>query len=307
MNMSLCDSDELKKLIHPIPLDNRNLLWLDYWLISELGFPEGENLSTLKFSDQIRRTLYYAKNNPSLLANAKSKFTNSILSEKYFSWMREGPRLDKWLSYKSATKLPVLAGSRQIPIIDSLIMKIDLWDETKLTKEYFLSELQSGWKNHKSNDKMYIWFDCNEKINLADEWLDRNKPTSHPYGTPKPKIHDKESLITYFENHYSDTTEIKFLIDKIRKRWSQNNYRSSEKGKSQKNLLLSSNSLEALIELSRKHEISQSRVIEILIEMEYKNQLYIPLRIEETKLLMTDTPSLDSIDNASKATNIKEN
>ncbi|SDT17128.1 hypothetical protein SAMN05216198_3874 [Halopseudomonas litoralis] len=264
------DSDEIEKILDPIPASSRNLLWISSWLMANCI--EIQGTPTEAYKDNTSTALYFLKKYPQLFPQVSAKFKNSIVHKKHLSWISEGRRLEKWINNQVGPLSQIHLVQSQCSDLDFIILKIDLWEAPAPGKVKFLEDLELKWKSHKSNDRIYTWFDTKEKISLASDWLNNNKE----YGEPTPIVHDKEDLMSYFENKHQDKEYIAFQISKIKARWHQNKYRKSNKSKSQKNLLLSDRSIKNLQELSSKHNITQSKAIEILIEMENTHQLYIP-------------------------------
>lgn len=296
--MALRINDNLERLFNPITINNRIAHWLWHWLNHRNINPDTHTEASPKLNLRNRLELVF-KENLSLLNEAKQEHSVSIIPDSKLEWLNEGERLETWIKpiITTYTQLPLYIGSA--PDKDKIILNIDLWGTNTLQKMKTLEILKAAWATQKSKDKMYKWFfDDTEKCKLASDWL-----TNNITGFMKPlKAFEKtEDLIIYFETSLINEDIIKYHISQIRKRWSQNKYRETNKEKSQKNFLLSNKATKKLAQLSNKYGISQSRTIEILIEMESKNNSHIPQKIETSKLLSSkyDEP-VNAKENASE-------
>ena len=85
----------------------------------------------------------------------------------------------------------------------------------------------------------------------------------------------KDDLLIAFDTSTLTPPEKTLIMDSIKKRWSQNNYRSKQNGKNQYNFILSDRAINRLDNLAKKHEIKRTEVLEILLKMESENGEYI--------------------------------
>ncbi|KEX94036.1 hypothetical protein HA62_09865, partial [Pseudomonas putida] len=149
-------------------------------------------------------------------------------------------------------------------------------------KTSLIKSLEQRWRDHKAHDKKYSWFkDDNQKCSLAYEWLQKNTYLTI-FRTP---IETYEDLLIFFDNANYTSEKEELYIGKIKKLWNQRKYRSTLKGKSQYNFVLSDKTIEMLDKISEQHEISRARALEILVEIETEKGLYISEKLQNSKLL----------------------
>lgn len=72
-------------------------------------------------------------------------------------------------------------------------------------------------------------------------------------------------------------------MNSIKKRWSQNKYRTKLTGKKQYNFILSDKAIQRLDKLAEKYDLRRTEVLEILLKMEEEKGAYIPERLRPLK------------------------
>lgn len=214
-----------------------------------------------------------------LIEIIKSARNAQLLPEKYLVWINEGKRQTEWLIakigrhglYPNIFSLPGLIGK------DALISAIDAWNIDLTQKQLFLNQLEHDWNNHKKGDRHFQWFkDENRKSLLAWEWINRNLPNF----IPRPPFEDYDDLMIFFDQSNLPPELIKFYIEKIRRKWSQQKYREGLSGKSQYNFILSDKSIKHLDHLAETYELSRAKILEILLQMESEKNLYISEKVK---------------------------
>ena len=227
----------------------------------------------------------FLTNNKGLIPRLREAVSQQVLvEESHFKWMDNSKRQNAWLNRNiflqpGHTELPLSAVTPR----DLIVARIDLWSTTKNEKKVFLENLEKNWKTVHANKK-FDWFkDDNRKCALAWSWL--NKHTTLDFHGFAP-FEDYEDLMIYFDNDVKMlTTPINEYIPKIKARWAQNKYREKNNEKSQRSFLLSNETISTLEQLSKIHEVSKARILEILIEMEFIRGGHIDEKLARAKLL----------------------
>lgn len=209
----------------------------------------------------------------------KAKRNGQLLPEKFFEWINEGKRQTEWLIIKIGKYgiypnfLPLLGLHGK----DALIAAIDQWDIDITQKQLSLNELEKEWNHHKKGDKPFQWFkDDNQKCLLAWEWINKNLPNY----IPRSPFEDYEDLMIFFDQSNLIPDQIKFYIEKIKRKWSQQKYRDGLTEKSQYNFILSHKAIKNLDHLANTYELSRAKILEILLQMESEKNLYISEKVK---------------------------
>lgn len=275
-------NDELANILGDSRYSKRQDIWL--WLTLN---NYGCNLGSLEQSgpnirDKMANCL---KAHPHLINQVKLNQEKQLLPDDSFKWINEGKRQIAWLTFKlaEASGYMWLIKPSNLHGMDLLFSIIDGWQTDITHKQFTLSDTREKWEKHKKGDREFKWFkDNNRKSTIAWEWLNKNTPSL--VSTLNP-FESYEDLLIFFDNTYLTHEQKTLYIEKIKKRWSQQTYRENLKGKAQYNFVLSDKAIANLDKLATLHEISRAKVLEILIEMEIKNNNHIPERIMILKLL----------------------
>lgn len=138
-----------------------------------------------------------------------------------------------------------------------------------------LRQLSSDWNQHLQADKTYSWFkdqdEC-EKYLVAWSWLEKNKPELTQRTQPFTRF---PGLLDFFDGSGASSEEIQLYIDKIKRRWATKKNRENNPDKKQYNIELKKNVNAALDKLAQDHELSRTKIIELLILNEAKQKLYL--------------------------------
>ncbi|MDL2198156.1 hypothetical protein QQF45_03660 [Halopseudomonas aestusnigri] len=233
--------------------------------------------------NNITENLLY--NNPNLIPALQTRISQlSLVDTSHFKWIDNSKRQSSWISRRPLPQSQAPETSLPwIPMQDQITAKIDLWQATGYEKELFLKQLKMDWEATLSNTQ-FDWFkDDNRKVKLAWNWLKKNSKL--PFYGDIP-FEDYEDMMIYFDGAQPHTGEaINDYISKIKARWSQNKYREKNTGKTQKNFMLSNETISNLEELSKFHDVSKARIIEILVEIESIKGGHIDEKLARSKLL----------------------
>ncbi len=212
------------------------------------------------------------------------KRREQLIPKNYLDWITNERRLVEWLTREIQifTKHNQLTFPFSLSGKDLPIAVLDVWERDLTEKISLIKNLEQRWREHKAQDKKYSWFkDDDQKCSLAYEWLRKNT-YSALFRTP---IETYEDLLIFFDNANYTSEKEELYIGKIKKLWNQKKYRSTLKGKSQYNFVLSDKTVEMLDKISEQHQISRARALEILVEIENQKGLYIAEKLQNSKLL----------------------
>lgn len=221
--------------------------------------------------------------NPYLALNIKEQISNlALIDDSFFKWINNSRRQNFWI----LNNFNILLESAfiSIPARDRIIANIDLRPTTKNEKEVFIEDLEMRWRVASENPK-FDWFkDDKNKSKLAWEWLRKNSELKLE---TTPPFENHEDLLIYFDRIGPESflLPVDEYLRKIKARWSQNTYRRNNSGKKQKNFMLSNEAISSLEKLSKAHDVSKARILEILIEIESSKGGHIDEKLARAKLL----------------------
>lgn len=213
--------------------------------------------------------------------------SRSLLPEECFNWIAGDERQIQWLlSYFrnhpgfGISSIPPRLFGRNL-----LIASIDLWAIDLNQKSFAISAAKQAWNRNKQADSMFDWLKGKDealRCELAWDWL-KQRNEFLMFGLPP--IFSYENLLMVFDRITTIQAEKKVAVDAIKKRWSQQRYREKLVGKKQVNLILSDKSILGLDKLAAKYDLSRTKVLEILIQLEMEKGAYIP---EKMRMLNFD-------------------
>lgn len=230
---------------------------------------------------------------------------NFLLPNERLAWITGEVRQIQWLSsrllrtinYQIIMPPPRLTGR------DLLIATIDTWHTDLTYKNNVVAQLERDWNQHRQTDRQFEWFkgdDENSRCTLAWDWL-KEKNNYALFGSTAPSNH--ESLLMLFDSLQKSDAEMKIIIDAIKKRWSQQQYRKKNTGKKQCNLLLSSQAFDSLDKLAMKYDLSRAQIVEILIRFETERSAYLPEKMKAMKFEWSQMTSSDTQKSPDPTTN----
>ena len=148
-------------------------------------------------------------------------------------------------------------------------------------------QMEAAWKKHIDSDKLFSWLDgvdAEEKRELFWSVIKEKLPN---YINDGRNFNSHEELLIFFDNPIitKDTKEL--YSQKARKSWNQRVRRENEKDRKQCNFLLPIETIEKLYQLSKKHGVSRTEIIQILIDSEHKKNVHISEKLSRKIQLMT--------------------
>lgn len=269
-------TDSLSKVLPGWGLTEREVTWL--WLVLEgrerIQMDECQ-LNSQTMRDQIAGAL---RRNPRVTMDLVRARDRELLPEEAFSWIEKSGRQPKWLAAQAGNKTGLRINSsvfRTLTDKEQLIALFDLWDKDFGLKEITLRRLSDAWTEHARSDRIFSWFKEDEraKCTLAWSWLEKNKPRLTWRAEPFTKLTE---LLEFFDHSGASDEEKELYVDKIKRRWSTQKTREKAVEKKQYNFVLPLSVNAVLDKLAEEHELSRTKVLEMLILGEEQHELYLP-------------------------------
>lgn len=274
---------ELEKLLGPDFGSARAVVWIWYYLnkLGVFGIGEcGPGVEEL--------LVKYIENNEFMRMKIVQKYGSSVLPDSHFEWIGDDFRQNDYVfnsmrKYSDNWKVdlpPSLIGrQRTLALVDccnvSLPEKISVVDGAR-----------RAWGARLRKDHIFDWFLGRDEVERAElfwQWLAVNNPflvvNKIPFST-------HQGIVSFFYSSLIQDVEQELIILKFKKVWSQRRYRQGMKGKRQCNLVLNEKTIKILDDLSGRHGLSRAEIIEILIQDESVQGVYISARIERYKSLV---------------------
>ena len=150
-------------------------------------------------------------------------------------------------------------------------------------------------------DRDFSWLEGKNsqgKLKFFFEWINRSHD-SHPVLSkckPTNTFESIEDLLIYFDSPGFDKEHRELFSSKVRALWNQQQRRANLKDKKACNFVLSTSTIKNIKRLSVKYHLTQTEVIEIIIDSESKYEKYIKERISlhesMKKAINFDCPTL---------------
>lgn len=272
--MAVRDSnDELTLALAREAVPNeREVTWLWIFLISK-GAPLDPNLygsyaGRSQMASFLKSSLYIREQAKALMER--------LLPAPSLSWITQENRQITWLLSALSRNAPMLNLPPQLAGREQAIAAIDAWEIPPTEKLAKLRHIEHQWNMIRQRDKLFTWFkekDRATRCSAAWEWLCRNKS----YSTlGKAPFEGYDDLISFFDQSNWDEATKDLCVIKIKRYWSQTNYRKKLQGKKQYNFVLTDTVNQKLNQLAARHGLKRNQILEILIETEAAQDLYIP-------------------------------
>ncbi len=274
---SFCIEDRLSKLIGDRPWSARwdNWLWL-YLSQIRVARYDGTVVDRRTMRDVMAETIEQAGINSYEIAEAEKKL---LLPDSDLEWIGDCKRQHEWVE----RKIIQYSNNARFRIPQSFIGKehvlamIDCWDIS--SKFLSIEGLRREWNEQLRQDKQLDWIkegDERKACGYIWDWLRKHQLT-RTFMRNEPTDH--QSMLMFFDACYMSDIEKKHCIASARKLWRQDIRRNSDTGKDQLNVTLSKKAIGRLDKFCKKHELSRSKVLEVLLMMEEEKGLYIAERL----------------------------
>ncbi|SUD39766.1 Uncharacterised protein [Ectopseudomonas mendocina] len=275
--MAVNENDNLSNILSEWRLDDREVAWLWLTLKTNRKFELADcQLNSATMREEIYKVM---SQEPALRWQLNRAKATAFLPEEAFKWIDKAGRQPRWLTAQAKKELGVEVVSSVFQMLTDkakLIALFDLWDESFDEKERTLRELSNGWNRLLRSDKLFSWFkddDEHEKCALAWSWMEKNKSWLTWQAAPFTKLNE---MLEFFDHSGASDEEKELYVDKIKRRWSTQKTREKAVKKKQYNFVLPLSVNAVLDKLAEEHELSRTKVLEMLILGEEQHELYLP-------------------------------
>ncbi|HFH3882475.1 MULTISPECIES: hypothetical protein [Pseudomonas aeruginosa group] len=269
-------NDNLSKILGNYTADSRRDNWL--WLyLSAIQAAQYNFLSLDKrtMRDTMANTILSAELNIHVILNDARRL---LIPENLMTWITDNERQHEWIKSKLLTKhsysnlIPENLKGRE-----HILALIDIWNID--SKSSTIENLKRDWIEQLKKDKQLDWIkeeDEREACTYIWDWIFKSQP--HLMGGYTQPM-DHQSALAFFDSVHMTELEKKLCISSAKKIWRQKIRRNTRKDRDQKNFNLTEKAIRRLEDFSKKYELSQTQIIEILLMMEEEKGLYIAERI----------------------------
>lgn len=273
---SFCVEDRLSKLIGDRPWSARwdNWLWL-YLSQIRVARYDWRIVNRASMRDLMADSIEWAGVNPHGILEAEKRL---LLPDDDLSWITDCKRQHEWIKNKILQRSNAQFGIPESFVgRDYVLAMIDCWDV--LSKLFSVTGLQRDWIEQLKQDRQLDWVkerDEREACGYIWDWLRRNQ-LERTFMRAEPVDH--LSMLMFFDASNLTDIEKKHCIAAARKLWRQDIRRNSDTGKDQLNVTLSKKAIGRLDKFCKKHDLSRSKVLEVLLMMEEEKGIYIAERL----------------------------
>ena len=145
--------------------------------------------------------------------------------------------------------------------------------------------MQLDWQNFIKADKFFAWLnndDSEKKRASFWVWLEFR---DMKFTQSQPEFQSHEELLIFFDNPRFSDADKEVLSQNFRKIWNQQKNREELNGKKQCNFVLAEKTISNLKMLAQKHGLTRTEIIELIIDSEAKNEIYISERLRRINAL----------------------
>lgn len=257
---------------------------IDAWLWLKLS-SERYNLPLDSFgAENVREYLFNCTNSRRVHELLEVESRRRILPIDQLQWIKDDERQIDWLLSYVSKKFgvnfypspPTLIGK------DLLLAKIDIYEIDLDYKSGAIDKMRVDWNEYLKSDIIFKWFKDKEeaaRCAFAWDWLVEHKARG-TYG--QNPINSYSELLRFYDWIDVNDAQKKLDVASIKRKWSQQKYRSGLKGKSQFNFVLSDQTIVDLDKLASRYETTRPQIIEALIKMEAAQGIYLPQKVKKT-------------------------
>lgn len=276
--------EQLHKVLGGIAIDDRFITWL--WFFLQSFYPQS-NLGEYKSLDMNSKMSDFISKNPSLVSPIEEQKKLYLLPNIALRWITDDKMQHDWINnqildrkWRTNRLIPKtgdnsVAAPKDLIGRDLLIAMIDIWSITPFEKHNEINKIKKLWIQNKQKSHIYDWFtgtDETQKLILAWDLTRKKHPSVTETILPFTSHQD---LLVFFDNADLHEAEKTLLIDSIKKRWSQNQYRENMIGKKQCNFILSERTIARLDKLADTFDLRRVEVLDILLRMEESEGYYL--------------------------------
>lgn len=271
--------NELTPLLRRSKLSKREKIWILIYLKSNYPIFTSEIIDLPNLNQAISSIITA---NPRALLSINLGLSSELIEEKTLHWISEDEIQHEWINNKiekslTSKKPKNLYGIAPTKITsrDYLIATIDTWNIELSEKNKIMIDLKGEWKSNTNPYNYFNWAlstDENYVSMCIWDWLKKRKTSIPP---PQKAFNNLKEVMRYFNEISTNEYELEAIKKYAKNRWYQKKNRDNPKGKKQKNITLSEKSISHLETLSKRHNIKQNEVVELLIKLEIKQKLYL--------------------------------
>lgn len=232
----------------------------------------------------------YLNSNPtaaSIIARIK---ISGFVPDSHFRWISDSEWQSEWIRrfiQKEVENLTMFgSGTLSIdsnPKIRSIAL-FDLWmcisGKSNHDLIALLDTLRIKWNMQQKLDRKFSWLESEIARQHFKNWL------NHRTIKTVNKLESIDEALIWVNTLYSQEAEILLIAINARKIWSQQQRREKNADKKQCNFELSKSSIQKLERLAKKHRISRTELIEILINAEARDEYHITNILNKKHLLI---------------------
>lgn len=284
--------DQLHKVLGGTAIDDRFITWL--WFFLRSCYPLS-NLGEYKSFDMNNKMSDFISKHPDLVQTIEQQKKLYLLPSIALRWITDDKLQHDWITNQvrnrdwrnnrliPQTENKSVAAPENLNDRDRVVAMIDIWSLNLVEKNNEINKIKNIWIQHKQKHHIHDWFagiDETQKLILAWNLTSKKYPSLTDTSLP---FKSHQELLVFFDNSGLHEAEKILLIDSIKKRWSQNQYRENMKGKKQYNFILSEKTITRLDKLADKFDLRRVEVIDILLRMEENEGYYLPKGLKPRK------------------------
>lgn len=235
----------------------------------------------------------------------KDSMLKKLVPQERINWITENQRQFHWIcGYISKLKISQPKKNDLSLVIHTLpismphylsnrernVALVDYWLAKSFremtTAIQYCKQMEYEWNKNIESDKLFSWLegvDAEEKRDCFLSFLKNRIPNEI---NDHYKFQSHEDLLIFFDRpiFIRDTKEL--YSKDARKIWNQRLRRKKTTDEKQRNFVLSLKTISKLDKLSKKHHLSRTEIIELIINGEAEKETYIRERLSHRNLLL---------------------
>lgn len=283
--MAVRIQDELSEIFGESEYDARLENWLRLFLSLKQVAIAGTFTSASR-SDMARIINSY----PWLREEVRIARNQALVPKGRLSWLTDGVRQNRWLLRN--LNVSFCAGQDIIGISNFLLGReriiaiFDTYHPYGEAKEAYINNAKWAWEQQLHRDKVFDWLrDVGDVVAREKMWA---WLSSRHLGTLMNRwvASTHEDLLMFFDENPLRESDLKLMMLEVKKDWSQRKYRAGLKDRRQCNLILKEETILQLDTLAKKHDLSRSKLLELLVNAEAHQGVYINQKLQNEHKLM---------------------
>lgn len=237
----------------------------------------------------------------------KDSMPKKLVPQERLNWIKDNQRQFFWIRdyiFKLKTSQSKKLISDLSPAIHKLptsiphhlsnremnVALVDYWLVNSFfdmsTAVQYCKEMESGWNKHIESDKLFSWLDGADAEKKRDCFWDFLKNRIPNEINDCYKFQSHEDLLIFFDRpmFIRDTKEL--YSKDARKIWNQRLRREKATDEKQCNFVLPLKTISKLDRLAKKHHLTRTEIIELIINGEAEKETYIRERLSHRSLLL---------------------